>query len=97
MGCPELAISGSFTGIVREVEMFLLAISLLLIFSVFWRTITNFFHCLIVDGEKLYMSKILKFNLMIKKYNMVYSINNGASIQVQLGLSILEIYVDQHS
>ena len=28
---------------------------------------------------------------------MVYSINNGASIQVQLGLSVVEIYVDQHS
>ena len=24
-------------------------------------------------------------------------VNNGASIQVQLGLSIVEIYVDQHS
>ena len=35
--------------------------------------------------------------MTIKKYNMVYSINNGASIQVQLGLSVVEIYVDQHS
>ena len=35
--------------------------------------------------------------MMIKKYNTIYSINNGASIQVQLGLSIVEIYVDQHS
>ena len=35
--------------------------------------------------------------MTIKKYNMVYSVNNGASIQVQLGLSIVEIYVDQHS
>ena len=35
--------------------------------------------------------------MTIKKYNMVYSFNNGASIQVELGLSIVEMYVDQHS
>ena len=29
--------------------------------------------------------------------HMVYSINKGVSIQVQLGLPIVEIYVDQHS
>ena len=28
---------------------------------------------------------------------MIYSVNDGASIKVQLGLSIVEIYVDQHS
>ena len=38
-----------------------------------------------------------KINMTIKKYNMVYSVNNSASIQVQLALSIVEIYVDQHS
>ena len=27
----------------------------------------------------------------------MYTINNGASVQVQLGLSLVEIYVDQHS
>ena len=32
-----------------------------------------------------------------KKCNMAYSINSGALIQVQLGLSIVEIYIDQHS
>ena len=31
--------------------------------------------------------------MIIKKYNMVYSVNNVASIQVQLGLSVGEIYV----
>ena len=34
--------------------------------------------------------------MKIKKYDMVYSVNNGALVQVQLGLSIVEIYVDQH-
>ena len=36
---------------------------------------------------------------MIKKYNMVYIqlINDGAWIQMELGLSVVEIYVDQHS
>ena len=35
--------------------MLLLAVFSMLIFSVFWRiTITNFFHCLNVDGEKLW-------------------------------------------
>ena len=33
--------------------MLLLAVFSMLILSVFWRTIiTNFFHCLNVDGEK---------------------------------------------
>ena len=32
-----------------------------------------------------------------KKCNMAYSINSSALIQVQLGLSIVEIYIDQHS
>ena len=35
--------------------------------------------------------------MMTKKCNMAYSINSGALIQVQLGLSIAEIYIDQHS
>ena len=57
-------------------DMFLLAFFLLLIFSVFWRIIiTNFFHCLLVDGEKLYMSKNLRFDMTIKKYSMVYNLS----------------------
>ena len=35
--------------------------------------------------------------MTIKKYNMVYSVNNGALTQVQIGLSNVEIYVNQHS
>ena len=34
--------------------------------------------------------------MAIKKYNMVYRLNNGASIQVELCLYTVEIYVDQH-
>ena len=78
-GCPELAISGSCMMTVFEVKMFLLAVFLLLIFSVLWRWWEI-------------MSKNLRFNMTI---NML--INNDASIQVELGLSIVEIYVDQHS
>ena len=41
------------------------------------------------------MSKNLRINRTIKKYNVVYSllINNDALIQVELGLSIVEMYV----
>ena len=56
----------------------------------------NFFHYLLVayysrDGEKLcqYDDKEIRHGLHL--------INNGASIQVELGLFIVEIYVDQHS
>ena len=52
-GHPELAISAACMMIVCEVNMFLLAVFLLLTISVFWRTvITNFFHCLFAHGEK---------------------------------------------
>ena len=55
--------------------MVLLAVFLLLIFSVPCR-ITDFSHCLFVDSEKLGMSKKLRFSMMtIKKYNMVYSLS----------------------
>ena len=44
------------------------------------------------------IAKNLRFNMMIKKYNMVYKlINNGALIKVELDLSIVETYVYQHS
>ena len=77
--------------------MFLLAVFLLLIFSVFWRIIiTNFFHCLHLYMVRNYV-KNPKIRYDNEKCNMIYSVNNGASIQVQLGLSIVEIYVDQHS
>ena len=49
-----------------------------------------------IQVQKFNMSKILRFNMTIRKYNMVYSVNNGASIQVQLDLFIAEIYLDQH-
>ena len=44
------------------------------------------------------MSKNLRTNMIIKKYNMVYLqlINNVTSIQVEFGLSIVQIYVDEH-
>ena len=48
-----------------------------------------------VDGE-IFCQK--KLNVAIKKYSMIYILlKNGAPIQVELGLSILEIHVDQHS
>ena len=51
----ELSNSGSYIGMVCEVKMLLLAVFLMLSFSVFWRLIvTIFFHCLNVDGEKLW-------------------------------------------
>ena len=34
------------------------------------------------------MSKNLGFNMTIKKYSMVFIINNGVTIQVELGLSV---------
>ena len=56
-------------------DMFL-AVFFLLVSSVFWIIIiTNFFHCLLVDGEKLYMAINLKFNMAKKKYNLVYSLS----------------------
>ena len=54
MGHPELAIPGSCIGIVCEVKMFYLQFFSYLFLTVFWRIIiTNFFHCLFMDGEKL--------------------------------------------
>ena len=94
MGRPELAIPGSYIGIVCEVKIcFYLHFFSCLFLSVFWRIIiTIFFHCLFVDGVRI-MPKILRFNMIITKYNMVHSVNNVASTQVQLGLSVGEIYV----
>ena len=45
------------------------------------------------------MPKNLRFNMTIKKYNEhgLQLINNDASIQVELGLTTVEIYVDQPS
>ena len=45
-----------------------------------------------VCGWSEIMSKIPRFNMTIKKYNTIYSVNNVASIQVQLGYSIFYPY-----
>ena len=43
--------------------MFLLAVFLMLGFSVFWRIIrTNFFHCLNVDAEKLWQKAKIQYD-----------------------------------
>ena len=75
----------------------LVAVILLLIFSVFWRTIIiTFFHCLFVDGEKLCQKPKIQYDDKEIQHGLQL-INNGASTEVELGLSIVEIYVDQNS
>ena len=64
----------------------------------FWRIIiTNFIHCLFVDGEKLCQKPKNQYNDKEMQHLDLQLINNGASIQVELGLFIVEIYVDQNS
>ena len=74
-------------------DMFLFAFFLLLIFISVLENNYNYFFPLFVRAWWEILPKILRFNMIIKKYNMVYSVNNVASIQVQLGLSVGEIYV----
>ena len=55
--------------------MFLLAVFLLIIFSVFWKIIiSKSNYGLFVDGERL-CQKNLRFSMTEKKYNMVYSLS----------------------
>ena len=54
--------------------MALLAVFLVLIFSLFWRIIiTNFFHCLFLDGEKFVKKSKIQYD--DKEINMVYSLS----------------------
>ena len=72
--------------------MFLLAVFLLLIFSVFWRIIiTNLFHCLWMVRNYVKNPKIEYDDREIQ--HDLQCVNNDASMQVQLGLSIVEICV----
>ena len=43
------------------------------------------------------MSKSLRNNMMIKKYNMVYRLSIMVLLFKWKSLSVVEIYVDQHS
>ena len=64
----------------------------------FWRIIiTNFIRCLFVDGKKLCQKPKNQHDDKEMQHLDLQLINNGASIQVKLGLFIVEIYVDQHS
>ena len=58
--------------------------------------VTNFFHCLFVDGEKLCQKPKNQYDDREIQHGLQL-INNGTSIQVDVGLSIVEIYSDQHS
>ena len=58
-----------------------------------WRiNATNFFDWLFVDGEKLYQKKLRK-----EIQHGLQLINYGTLVQVESSLSIVEVYVDQHS
>ena len=68
--------------------MFLVAVFHLLVFSVFWRIIiTNFFHCFFVDGENYFKKSKIEYDDKEIQHD-VQLINNGASIQVELGLCV---------
>ena len=58
-----------------------------------WRiNATNFFDWLFVDGEKLCQKKLRK-----EIQHGLKLINYGTLVQVESSLSIVEVYVDQHS
>ena len=50
-----------------------------------------------VDGKKLCQKPKNQYDDKEMQHLDLQLINNGASIQVKLGLFIVEIYVDQHS
>ena len=95
---PELVIACWCTVILCEVKV-CFTISFSLYFLVFWKIIiTNFIHCLFcLEMMRNYDKKPKNKFEKNKIQHGLQLINNGASIEAELGLSIVEINVHQHS